>query len=95
MRVDRWVNEAWICLSFVKTYLHDLIFFYLQLFDKVVSVLDPDLCINSASSLPTPTADHAGEEGEEDYTEPSKGDVNRAKQGMSANTMQVYWKFDW
>ncbi|GAA6218688.1 protein FAM47E-like [Lates japonicus] len=60
-----------------------------ELFNKVVSVLDPDLCVNSASSLPTPTADHAGEEGEEDYTEPSKGDVNRAKQGASANTIST------
>ncbi|XP_041793809.1 protein FAM47E isoform X2 [Chelmon rostratus] len=32
-----------------------------ELFDKVVSVLDPEMCVNSASALPTPTGDHAEE----------------------------------
>ncbi|KAK1893323.1 Protein FAM47A [Dissostichus eleginoides] len=34
-----------------------------ELFDKVVSVLDPDIGEYSASALPTPTGDHAEDEG--------------------------------
>ncbi|XP_023261847.1 putative protein FAM47D [Seriola lalandi dorsalis] len=57
-----------------------------ELFDKVVSILDPDMCVNSASSLPTPTTHHAEEEEEEEHCkEPSKEDISRAKQGKSAN----------
>ncbi|XP_069379558.1 protein FAM47E [Paralichthys olivaceus] len=56
-----------------------------ELFEKVVSVLDPDMCLNSASSLPTPTADHAEEEEEENCAEPRNRDVNKAKQGTTAN----------
>ncbi|XP_036954418.1 protein FAM47E isoform X2 [Acanthopagrus latus] len=44
-----------------------------ELFDKVVSVLDPDVCVSSASALPTPA-----KEDEED-TEPRKEDVGRKK----------------
>ncbi|XP_078026705.1 protein FAM47E isoform X1 [Epinephelus lanceolatus] len=57
-----------------------------ELFDKVVSVLDPDMSVNSASALPTPTGDHAEDyEDEENCTEPRKEDLDRAKQGTSAN----------
>ncbi|XP_071339702.1 protein FAM47E isoform X2 [Trachinotus anak] len=68
----------------LSMYLHYKDHVTAELFDKVVSVLDPDMCMNSASSLPTPTAVHAKEE-EENCTEPSKEDVNRAKQGKAAN----------
>lgn len=78
----------------VGIYLHDLIFSP-QLFDKVVSVLDPDMCVNSASSLPTPTAHQAEEEEEKNCKEPSEDDVHRAKQGTPANELQVHWEFDW
>ncbi|AWP07476.1 putative protein FAM47C-like [Scophthalmus maximus] len=61
-----------------------------ELFAKVVSVLDPDMCANSASPFSTPTADHAEEEDEENCTEPRKEDVKRTKQGTCANKMQVY-----
>lgn len=47
----------------------------LQLFDKVVSILDPDVCVNSASALPT--RDHV-EEGEKS-PEPSKEEVHKVK----------------
>ncbi|XP_035514169.1 uncharacterized protein zgc:158260 [Morone saxatilis] len=50
-----------------------------ELFDKVVSVLDPDMCVNSASALPTPTVDHVEEEDEENCKEPSKEEVDREK----------------
>ncbi|XP_047197238.1 uncharacterized protein zgc:158260 [Hippoglossus stenolepis] len=64
-----------------------------ELFEKVVSVLDPDMCVISASSLPTPTADHAEEEEEENCAAPRNKDVIKAKQGATANKMQVYWKY--
>ncbi|XP_076586916.1 protein FAM47E [Chaetodon auriga] len=35
-----------------------------ELFDKVVSVLDPEMCVSSASALPAPTRDHADEDEE-------------------------------
>lgn len=41
-----------------------------QLFDEVVSILDPELSVNRAATLPTTTGDHVEEEDEE---------VNRAK----------------
>lgn len=65
------------------------IFISLQLFDNVVSVLDPDIGEYSASALPTPTGDHAEDEGEESCTVPRKDEGKRVKQGASADTMQV------
>lgn len=79
-------NEASISLSCVTTHLYS-VFISLQLFDKVVSVLDPDMCVNSASALPTPAGNHAEEE---NCTEPRKEEVDRAKHG---NKMQVYWQY--
>ncbi|KAG7221300.1 hypothetical protein INR49_017367 [Caranx melampygus] len=46
-----------------------------ELFDKVVSILDPDMCVNSASSLPTPTAHQAEEEEEKHCKEPSEDNL--------------------
>ncbi|XP_044051331.1 uncharacterized protein zgc:158260 isoform X2 [Siniperca chuatsi] len=57
-----------------------------ELFDKVVSVLDP-VCVNSASALPLPTGNHAEEVDQEDCTEPSKEEVERVKQ--SANKIST------
>ncbi|XP_038560695.1 protein FAM47E [Micropterus salmoides] len=65
-----------------------------ELFDKVVSVLDPEMCGYSASALPTPTGNHAEEVDEKNCTEPSKKEVERAKHGTSANKMQVHLQFD-
>ncbi|XP_068422446.1 protein FAM47A [Clinocottus analis] len=45
-----------------------------ELFDEVVSILDPDMSVNSACALPTPTGDHAEEETEENDTEPRQRD---------------------
>lgn len=73
--------------SSVTPYLHG-VFISLQLFDKVVSVLGPDMCVNHTSALPTPTGNHAEEE---NCTELSKEDVGRTKH----NKMQVYWQIDW
>ncbi|CAB1458404.1 unnamed protein product [Pleuronectes platessa] len=56
-----------------------------ELFEKVVSVLDPDMCVNSASSLPTPTAERAEEEEEGNCAEPRNKDGNKAKQGATAS----------
>lgn len=56
----------------------------LQLFDKVVSVLDPDMRVNSASTLPTPTEDHAEDEG--NCEEPRKEEVEKTV----FNKKQVY-----
>lgn len=75
-------------ISCFKTYLHG-VFISLQLFDKVVSVLDPDMSVNSSSALPTPTGDHAGEADGENCAEPSKEEVNRAKRRTSTDNMQV------
>ncbi|XP_054466141.1 protein FAM47E [Anoplopoma fimbria] len=55
-----------------------------ELFEKVVSVLDPDMSVNSASALPTPTGAHVEEENEENYKEPSQEEVNREKDTTSA-----------
>uniref|UniRef100_A0A8C9XYU6 Uncharacterized protein n=1 Tax=Sander lucioperca TaxID=283035 RepID=A0A8C9XYU6_SANLU len=55
-----------------------------DVFDKVLSVLDPDMSVNSASALPTPTGDDVEEEDEENCTEPSQEEVNRLKHGTSA-----------
>ncbi|KAI3372627.1 hypothetical protein L3Q82_023095 [Scortum barcoo] len=57
-----------------------------ELFYKVVSVLDPDMCLNSASAIPTPAGNHVEEE---NYTEPSKEEVDSTKHATSANKMQV------
>ncbi|XP_053277300.1 uncharacterized protein zgc:158260 [Pleuronectes platessa] len=56
-----------------------------ELFEKVVSVLDPDMCVNSASSLPTPTAERAEEEEEGNCAGPRNKDGNKAKQGATAS----------
>ncbi|XP_051278781.1 uncharacterized protein zgc:158260 isoform X2 [Dicentrarchus labrax] len=56
-----------------------------ELFDKVVSVLDPDMCVNSASALSTPTVDHVEEEDEENCKEPSKEEVDREKHNKIPN----------
>ncbi|XP_059192457.1 protein FAM47E [Centropristis striata] len=56
-----------------------------ELFKKVVSVLDPDISVNCASALPTPTGDHAEEEEKESGAEPSEEEVDR----VSADKMQV------
>ncbi|XP_035846743.1 protein FAM47E isoform X2 [Sander lucioperca] len=65
-----------------------------DVFDKVLSVLDPDMSVNSASALPTPTGDDVEEEDEENCTEPSQEEVNRLKHGTSAVKTQVNWQFD-
>lgn len=81
-RMNEWsLNEYQSC---VRTHLHG-VFISIQLFDKVVSVLDPDMCVSSASALPTPA-----KEDEED-TEPRKEDVGRKKH----NKMWVHWQVDW
>ncbi|XP_034726708.1 putative protein FAM47C [Etheostoma cragini] len=54
-----------------------------DLFDKVLSVLYPDMSVNSASALPTLTGDDVEVEDEE---EPSLEEVNWQK--------QVNWQFD-
>ncbi|XP_042344528.1 uncharacterized protein zgc:158260, partial [Plectropomus leopardus] len=57
-----------------------------ELFDKVVSVLDPDMSVNSASALPTPTEECAEEyEDDKNGTESREVDMCRAKKGTSAN----------
>ncbi|KAL3062555.1 hypothetical protein OYC64_002377 [Pagothenia borchgrevinki] len=58
-----------------------------ELFDKVVSVLDPDMGEYSVSALPTPTGDHAEDEGEESCTVPRKDEGKRVKQGASADNI--------
>lgn len=50
----------------------------LQLFDQVVSILDPDMCVNSMPELPTTTGDHSEEKDEEDCGELRK--VHGSKQ---------------
>lgn len=87
------ITAVRIHLSSVTTYLHG-VFVSLQLFDRVVSVLDPDMCVKSASALPTPTGDHVEEEDEENCTEPREEKEDKAKLG-SANKMQVYGQFIW
>ncbi|XP_034397595.1 uncharacterized protein zgc:158260 [Cyclopterus lumpus] len=42
-----------------------------ELFDEVVSILDPDMSVSGASGLPTAPGDHAEEENEENHTEPT------------------------
>ncbi|XP_047448120.1 putative protein FAM47D [Mugil cephalus] len=37
-----------------------------ELFDQVVSILDPDMCVNNMSELPATTGDHSEKEDEED-----------------------------
>ncbi|XP_029294972.1 protein FAM47E isoform X2 [Cottoperca gobio] len=61
-----------------------------ELFDKVVSVLDPDMSGNSASALPTPTGDHAEEEDEENCTGPKKEEVKKTKHRTSADKISDY-----
>lgn len=70
------------------------VFISLQLFDKVLSVLDPDMSVNSASALPTLTGDDVEEEDEGNCTEPSQEEVSRAKHRTSADKTQVNWPFD-
>lgn len=60
------------------------VFISLQLFDKVLSVLDPDTSVNSASALPAPAAEHA--EDEEDHTKPREVQV----EATHHNKMQVH-----
>nr|XP_046241385.1 protein FAM47E isoform X2 [Scatophagus argus] len=55
-----------------------------EIFEKVVSILEPDMCVNSACALPAPTGDH--EEEEDNCTEPSNQDVDRTKDSK----IQVY-----
>ncbi|XP_071753729.2 protein FAM47E [Centroberyx gerrardi] len=65
-----------------------------ELFDRVLSVLDPDMCVNSASAVPTPSAERVEEEDEESCTEPNKEEeeeVDGAEQGTPANEMQAHW----
>ncbi|KAE8291966.1 hypothetical protein D5F01_LYC09329 [Larimichthys crocea] len=57
----------------------------LELFDKVVSVLGPDMCVNHTSALPTPTGNHAEEE---NCTELSKEDVGRTKHNKICPVVQ-------
>lgn len=73
-------------------HLHNLIYSP-QLFDKVVSVLDPDTYVNGASEFPTPTAEDA-EEDTENSTKPNKEEVYRTKQRMSDNEEPIQWKSD-
>ncbi|KAK2901808.1 hypothetical protein Q8A73_011554 [Channa argus] len=54
-----------------------------ELFDKVVSILDPDICVNSVSALPS--GDNAKEKEEEMCIKSSKEEVDKAKQGTSSN----------
>ncbi|KAM7415782.1 hypothetical protein PAMA_018039 [Pampus argenteus] len=61
-----------------------------ELFDKVASVLDPDMCVSSSSALPTPALGHVEEEEVENFTEPTKEEANRAKQETPASKMQVH-----
>lgn len=63
-----------------KSDLFKRVSLFLQLFDEVVSILDPDMSVSDASALPTLTGDGAEEENGIKTTEPSKKDVNRATQ---------------
>ncbi|XP_068994585.1 putative protein FAM47C [Embiotoca jacksoni] len=56
-----------------------------ELFDQVVSILDPEICINSTGAPPAPPGDHAEEEGEANCREPSREEVDQPKQETSAN----------
>ncbi len=69
-----------------NTFVSHGVFISLQLFERVVSVLDPDMCVNSTSALPTPEEDHA--EGEGNCKEPRKAEEEKTKN----NEMQVYWQ---
>ncbi|XP_070821186.1 protein FAM47B [Chaetodon trifascialis] len=57
-----------------------------ELFDKVISVLDPEMCVSSASALPAPTGDHA--EDEENCTVPSKEEMDRTKHNKISPSVQ-------
>uniref|UniRef100_A0A3Q1FZ65 Uncharacterized LOC110949426 n=1 Tax=Acanthochromis polyacanthus TaxID=80966 RepID=A0A3Q1FZ65_9TELE len=60
-----------------------------ELFDQVVSVLDPDMCINSMSVLPAPTGDHGEVEDEENSREPSDEELDGHKKETSANKIST------
>ncbi|KAM7391239.1 hypothetical protein PAMP_021939 [Pampus punctatissimus] len=60
-----------------------------ELFDKVASVLDPDMCVSSSSALPTPALGHVEEEEVKNYTEPSKEEVYRTKQENPASKIST------
>ncbi|XP_035812165.1 uncharacterized protein zgc:158260 [Amphiprion ocellaris] len=60
-----------------------------ELFDQVVSILDPDMCINSASALPAPTGDHAEVEDEENSRESSEEEVFGHKKETSATKIST------
>ncbi|XP_030594030.1 protein FAM47E [Archocentrus centrarchus] len=52
-----------------------------ELFNQVVAVLDPDMCVRDTSALPAPSGDHAQEEeDEENCSEPSKEEAARPNQ---------------
>ncbi|KAK2837935.1 hypothetical protein Q5P01_015147 [Channa striata] len=54
-----------------------------ELFNKVVSILDPDICVNSVSALPS--GDNAKKKEEEIFLKSSKEEVDNAKQGTYSN----------
>ena len=70
----------------VTTYFHGL-FLFPQLFNKLATVLDPDVCVISSSALPAPALGQVEEEEGGNYTEPSKAVVDRAKQKSPASIM--------